>query len=184
MNATEERLKALMLRGLDGDGGAHRQLLAGLAVLLRRYYARAMRRNPSDVEDLVQECLIAVHTRRESYDRSQLFTPWLFAIARYKKIDHYRRGQLRATAPLEDVELTFGLDDSDAIEAGLDLEHLLSELPERERDAIRHVKLEGRSVTEAAELGGITESYVKVSIHRGLKKLMARVRNSENQSAD
>lgn len=180
MTATEERLRALMLRGLDGDASAHRQLLADLAIILRRYFARAMRRNPADVEDLVQECLITVHTRRESYDRSLLFTPWLFAIARYKKIDHYRRGRLRVTAPLDGVELTFGIDDSEAVEAALDLEQLMSELPERERDAIRQVKLEGRSVTEAARLGGISESYVKVSIHRGLKKLMARVRNSEN----
>ena len=33
-------------------------------------------------EDLVQEVLIAVHTRRHTYDPSQPFTPWLYGIAR------------------------------------------------------------------------------------------------------
>lgn len=168
-----------MLEGLDGNAKAQRQLLFDLALVLRRYFARDMRGRSLDVEDLVQETLIAVHTRRESYDRTQLFTPWLFAIARYKKVDHYRRGRLRTTAPLDEVELKFGLDESAAIEAALDLEHLLSELPRRERDAIRQVKVEGLSVAEAAERGGISESYVKVSIHRGLRKLMARIQAGE-----
>lgn len=184
MRAIEDRLKALMLRGLDGDVAAHRQLLAELAGVLRRYYARALRGNMSDAEDLVQETLIAVHTRRDSYDPTQPFTPWAFAMARYKRIDLFRRRRIRAAAPLDEIELKFGLDNSEAVEAVFDLDHLMADLPERERTVIRHVKLEGLSVAEAAERTGLSEAYVKVSVHRGLKKLMARVRGSGNQGAD
>jgi DNA-directed RNA polymerase specialized sigma24 family protein len=38
-----------------------------------------------------------------------------------------------------------------------------------------HVKLEGRSVAETAQLTGMSESAVKVGIHRGLKALAAKL---------
>jgi RNA polymerase sigma-70 factor, ECF subfamily len=184
VRAIEDHLKGLMLRGLDGDETAHRQLLIELAAILRGYFGRTARSARADVEDLVQETLIAVHTRRESYDTTQPFTPWAFAMARYKRIDHFRRSRIRAAAPLTDLDRRHGVDDSAAVEAAFDIEHLMVELPPREREAIRYVKLEGLSVAEAALRSGISEAYVKVSVHRGLRKLMARVRNRENPRAD
>lgn len=68
MKETESRLRALMLRGLEGDAAAHTRLLGELAPLLRAYFARRMGGDHADGEDLVQETLIAIHTRRESYD--------------------------------------------------------------------------------------------------------------------
>jgi RNA polymerase sigma-70 factor (ECF subfamily) len=81
--AAEAQLKALMLSGLAGDAAAYRALLAALGQLLRRYYARRLADRAS-AEDLVQETLIAVHTRRATYDPSMPLTPWLYAVARYK----------------------------------------------------------------------------------------------------
>lgn len=184
MRAIEDHLKGLMLRGLDGDEVAHRQLLIELAAILRGYFGRTARYARADVEDLVQETLIAVHTRRESYDTTQPFTPWLFAMGRYKRIDHFRRSRLRTAAPLSDLDRRYGVDDSTAVEAAFDIEHLLADLPPREREAIRHVKLEGLSVAEASIRSGLSEAYVKVSVHRGLRKLMAKVRKSETPRAD
>lgn len=184
MRAIEDHLKALMLRGLDGDERAHRQLLFELAAILRGYFGRTARSAGGDVEDLVQETLIAVHTRRESYDPTQPLTPWVFAMARYKRIDHFRRSRLRAGSPLTDLDRSHGVDDSAANEAAIDVEHLLADLQPRERLAIRQVKLEGLSVAEAALRSGISEAYVKVSIHRGLRRLMAKVRNGGSPRAD
>src|SRR4051812_44460263 len=99
---TEAALKALMLLGLDGDAPAYRLLLSQLGGRLRVYFERRMRDAPGDVEDLVQETLMAVHTRRAPYDRAQPFTPWAFALARYKLIDHWRRRKVRATTPIDD----------------------------------------------------------------------------------
>lgn len=176
MTATEDRLKALMLRGLDGDAGAHRELLSILASLLRAFYGRRMGRDSVDLEDLVQETLIAVHTRRASYSPTQPFTPWAYAMARYKLIDYLRRRSYRVTAPLDVAHDAVEPDVSEAATAGADLERLMSELPSKQRDAIRFVKLQGLSVAEAAQLSGQSESAIKVGIHRGLKALMARVR--------
>ena len=96
MDDLETQLKRLMLRGLDGDANAHRRLLSLLSERLRAYYSHRMASAHADVEDLVQETLLAVHLRRASYDRGQPFTAWAFAIARYKLIDHWRR---RKSAP-------------------------------------------------------------------------------------
>ena len=92
-----------MLRGLDGDARAHRDLLVALGVRLRAYLGQRMSDSPADVEDLVQDCLLSVHTRRASYDRDQPLTAWAHAIARYKLIDYWRRRKVRFAKPLDDV---------------------------------------------------------------------------------
>lgn len=182
MAATEDRLKTLMLQGLDGDAAAHRQLLAELGRALRGYYARALGAGESDVEDLVQETLIAVHVRRESYERSRSFTTWAFAIARYKLIDHYRHRKLWDMAPLEDADDLFAVDESEGATAAHDLERLMREVTPQQREAIRYVKLEGLSVEEAAKRSGLSPANVKVSVHRGLQKLVARVRRDQRDA--
>jgi len=58
------------------------------------------------------------------------------------------------------------------------LSKLLHELPERQRLPIMHVKLEGLSVTETAKMTGLSESAVKIGVHRGLKALAARIRGT------
>ncbi|HEX4097595.1 MAG TPA: sigma-70 family RNA polymerase sigma factor, partial [Caulobacteraceae bacterium] len=81
-----------MLAGLAGETEPYRRLLDELSRLLRAFYGR--RCPPGmDAEDLVQETLIAVHTRRATYDPGQPFTAWAYAIARYKLIDALRRGR-------------------------------------------------------------------------------------------
>ncbi|MFZ5669529.1 MAG: sigma-70 family RNA polymerase sigma factor [Pseudomonadota bacterium] len=175
MRETELELKALMLKGLDGDAAAQARLLSGLSALLRPFFARRLGRDDGDVEDLVQECLIAVHVRRESFDRSGLFTPWAFAIARYKLIDCYRRRRVRAWSLLEEVGELFAPDRADGTMPARDLGRLLDGLPARQRDAIRRTRIEGLSTEEAAAATGMSPSLVKVNVHRGLKTLMARV---------
>lgn len=175
MQETERRLRALMLAGLAGDATSQSRLLSELANLLRIFFSRRLGREDSDVEDLVQDCLIAVHVRRETFDRSGLFTPWAYAIARYKLIDHYRRKRVRNWAPLDEADELIAPDlTGDAMHVR-DLDRLLSGLPDKQRDAIRKTKLEGLSTEEAALATGMSPSLVKVNVHRGLKALMARV---------
>ena len=52
-----------------------------------------------------------------------------------------------------------------------DVLKLLDALPEKQRLPIRLMKLEGLSVVEAARMAGMSESAVKVGVHRGLKAL-------------
>ncbi|MDZ4322227.1 MAG: sigma-70 family RNA polymerase sigma factor, partial [Phenylobacterium sp.] len=177
--ATEDRLKSLMMQGLNGDAAAHSRLLSELAVLLRGFYSRRFGGDPSDAEDLVQETLIAVHNRRESYDPGKPFTSWAFSMARYKMIDEFRRRRVRVNVPIDDIEDLFAEDDHEAATASVDLQRLMAELPLQQRNAILQVKVEGLSVEEAAQRSGLSPSNVKISIHRGMKKLIARVQGSD-----
>ncbi len=174
MRANEDQLRAWMIGGLDGDAAAHASLLRALVPLLRSFYRRRVSAGPDDIEDLVQETLIAVHTRRGTYDRDRVFAAWLFAIARYKMIDQFRRN--RRTVPiegLEDMLVAEGFEDSSI--ARMDIDNLLATLPVKQARAIRATRIDGASVAEAANAAGIGESDVKVSVHRGLKALAARI---------
>jgi RNA polymerase sigma-70 factor (ECF subfamily) len=175
MQVTEDQLKCWMTGGLDGDAAAHEALLRALVPLLRGFYRRRLRGADDDAEDLVQETLISVHTRRASYDRDRPFTAWMYAIARYRLIDHLRRR--RASVSIEDVEAILIVEGfEEATSARLDVSAMLSTLSPKQARAIQDTHLEGLSVAEAAARAGIGESDVKVSVHRGLKALAARIK--------
>lgn len=175
---TEPELHALMVAGLAGDASAYRELLERLSRQLRGYYKGQfdrLGRGPADAEDLVQETLIGIHTRRHTYDPSQPFTAWVYAIARYKFVDYLRRAHASLKdLPIEDVQEMTSRDDQGQVESNLDLEKLMANLPTKMREAIQAVKLDGLTVSEAAARSGMSESNVKVSVHRGLKA-MARL---------
>lgn len=172
----EQRLKALMLRAQAGDGRAWREVLTVLSVRLAVYFRRRLGAElAAEVDDLVQEALLAVHSRRMTYDASQPFTAWVHALARYKLIDLWRRRRVRRHVPLDDVAETLWVEADGGAEAGADLDRLLGDLPTRQEQLVRGVKIEGLSLAEAGERFGMTEGAAKVSLHRALRVLMAKV---------
>lgn len=177
----EERLRSLFLRGLAGDAVAYRDCLQQLARHLRAFLARRLFGWPDEVEDLVQECLLAMHNQRHTYQSDQPLTAWAHAIARYKLIDLLRAKSVREALhePLDDEMALFAESATEASDARRDVQALLAQLPDRHRLPIVHVKLEGLSVAETARLTGMSESAVKVGIHRGLKALAAKLRGGD-----
>jgi RNA polymerase sigma-70 factor (ECF subfamily) len=125
--------------------------------------------------------LLAIHNQRHTYDPGLPLTAWVHAIAKYKLIDLLRRRSAREalTDPLdEDRELAVE-SDTEAADARRDIHKLLGQLPERQRLPIVRTKLEGLSVAEAARVTGMSESAVKVGVHRGLKALARLIRGAE-----
>lgn len=179
MSVNEAELKDLMLAGLRGDSAAHQMLLRQVARQLRGYYKVKLSRigrSAAEVEDLVQEVLIAIHTRRHTYNPEELFTPWMYSIARYKLIDNLRRTKTSLVdVPLDDVEEIIAQDDHIGVESAHDLHKLMSRLPKKMRLAIQLVKLDGLSVAETARRSGMSESDVKISVYRGLRALAAEI---------
>lgn len=174
MRADEGRLREWMIGGLNGDAAAHASLLQALVPLLRNFYRRRMPASHDDIEDMVQETLIAVHTRRSTYDRDRPFTAWLYSIARYKMVDQFRR--TRRTVPIEEIEEILVAEGFESASiARIDVDRLLASLPPKQGRAIRATRITGASIAEAASAAGIGESDVKVSVHRGLKALAARI---------
>ena len=169
----EHRLKTLMQQGQAGDVTAWRELLTLLGRQLRGYFSRRMDTGAAaDVEDLVQETLMAIHRRRMTYDATQPFTAWAYAVARYKMIDFWRRSKTRKHVSIDDV--ADWLEDGSSAEDGAvraDLDRLLSVLPERQQRLVRDVKIEGLSLAEAGVRMGVSEGAAKVALHRAMKVL-------------
>lgn len=179
--ATERQLRGLFLAGLEGDVQAYQSFLQALGGNLRAFLRKRLSYACSDIEDIVQEILIAVHNGRHTYEPDQPLTAWTYAIARYKMTD-YLRGRYRYDAwneSLEDQQQElFAESDEEAAQARRDVDKLLAQLPDRHRLPIMYVKLQGLSVAEAAQLTGLSESAVKVGIHRGIKALAAKIRGT------
>nr|UXE44214.1 ECF RNA polymerase sigma factor SigF [uncultured bacterium] len=180
----EERLRSLLILGLGGDASAYRIFLGELTAHLRAFLRRRMSQLPEETEDLLQELLIAIHRQRHTYDPRQPLTAWVQAIARYKLTDLLRR-RSRTDAlhdPFDTEENLFAAadtaaDEIAAAEARYDVVKLLEQLPDRQRLPILYVKIEGGSVADAAKRIGMSESAVKVGIHRGLKALAMKIRS-------
>lgn len=173
MKATEHELKSLLMDHLAGDPEAYRAFLEKVSVLLRQFVGRRLfrlRRSEQDVEDIVQETLIAIHARRHTYDGETPVTAWVYAIARYKLIDNLRLSPCQSDLASLD-EMDGAIDDSGQTEARLAVQKMLSLLPEKLRVPLELMKLQGLSASEAARQTGTSEVTVRVNVHRGLKAL-------------
>lgn len=175
----ESGLKPLWLRAQSGDEQAYRQALLSIAGRLRAYFRRRLINLPDEVEDLVQETLLALHLHRDSYDPAQAVSAWVFGIAHHKLMDLHRRRGRRETLhePMDGLEEYLTAEESGETLANVDLYKLLEKLPQAQRMAIELTKLEGLSVAQASARSGISESAIKVQVHRGLKRLATLVRS-------
>lgn len=171
----EPRLKTMMVRGLDGDRAAYRDLLSTLTPFLRAHFRRRLGEHGAEAEDLVQETLLAIHLKRDTYDRSQPVSPWIYGVARYKLLDHFRRTGARRTVPLEDAGALFSSETADEGVVRRDVMTLLARLPGRQAQLMRDVKITGLSMDEAAQRAGMSTTAAKVSVHRGMQRLMREV---------
>ena len=169
----EERLLGLFARARAGDAGAYHTFLAELAGHLRAFFRRRLARRPDDVEDLVQETLLAVHNQRHTYVAGEPLTPWLYAIARYKLVDAFRRRGRRMEIEIGEVAETFAAPQSETISKH-EIGRALETLSPGQRSVVAAVSIEGRSVSETAKILGMKETAVRVALHRGLTSLATR----------
>lgn len=188
----EAELSKLMREAQAGDSNSYHQLLMRIRDMLGRFvghsFARlGLDRGSSAADDVVQDILLAVHLKRSTYDPEQFVLPWLYAIARYKIIDHFRRhrrqhGHARNVSvddELETLEVALTAPEISTT-AGHDVEHLLQNLSEKQQVILRMIKLDGLSVAEVAKQTGYTASDIKVTVHRAIKALRTVIEDGEN----
>jgi RNA polymerase sigma factor (sigma-70 family) len=166
----------LMVAAQNGHGGAYRRLLGEISAWLQHYFQRRL--PYGDVDDAVQETLLAVHRRRHTYDPKYPLGPWLAAIARRKWIDQLRSLGRRPTEALSD-DLSVG-DHEVAVTSASVLASLLEELRPAQAQAIMLVKLQGYSIEDASHETGQSISAVKMNIHRGLARLTAFIEKTHD----
>ena len=174
-----------MCAAMEGDACLYRGLLAEIAISVRVMARGALSRagvGDADVEDIVQETLLAIHLKRETWDRAELLAPWVFAIARHKIVDALRRRGVRRAEPIEYFEETLAAPETPDPHDRSDVERLMRELAPRQRAIVRALSLEGESVATTARRLAMSEGAVRVAFHRALKSLAEIWR--ESQSSD
>ena len=170
----EARWSGLMARTQRGDGAAYEALLGELATVIEAYVRRRFGRPPM-LEDLVQECLLALHRARGTYDPRRPFRPWMFTIVHHRVIDVLRRKE----PPMVSLQAApVVADDRDPL-ALLDGARILQGIGIDQREAIVLVKYAGYTSGEAAASLGITESALKARLRRGLKAITALLKREE-----
>ena len=170
----EGRLSSLLTAGLGGSAADYREFLTLTTLMVRPFVSRQltrMGRADSDAEDIVQETIVAIHSKAHTYDASLPVTAWIHAIARYKTIDFLRASRAQTLhVPLDELESASVPFDDSRENLGV-LRTRLAALPSNLRIPLQLTKLEGLSVAEASARTGMSQTAVKVSVHRAIKTL-------------
>jgi RNA polymerase sigma-70 factor (ECF subfamily) len=168
----------LMVAAQAGDGAAYDRLLRGVTPFVRAL-ARRHCRNPSDLEELVQDTLLTLHRVRHTYDPGRPFSPWLAAIASRRSIDGLRRRLRLSRYEVTDATAHETFVDTAAnyeveqLRSAEEVGELLRLLPPRQRQALEALKLKEMSLAEASAASGQSVGALKVNAHRALKALRA-----------
>ena len=177
--SSSDDLSQLMRLARRGDDEAYRRLLYCVAAWLRSVARRGLARagrSTEDSEDIVQETLLVMHLKRDSWDDSQPLEPWLHAIARHKLVDHLRRFGFRDLVDIDEHAWMLAAPQPAEAGASADARQMLSSLPERQRVIVEAISIEGRSARDVGQRLGMSEGAVRVALHRALKALAAAYR--------
>ncbi len=177
----EEKWRELLRLSQMGDREAYATLLSDLIPLLRGV-VRQKWRNEADVEDIVQEILLSLHTARHTYDPDRPFRPWLMTIVSRRIADMAHSSSHRASHEtyVEILpETSAGSEtkiDQDRHDDGQTFQRALSELPAGQRRALELLKIEGLSLKEASAITGKSVASLKVTVHRAVKAMQRALR--------
>jgi RNA polymerase sigma-70 factor (ECF subfamily) len=175
----EQQWAAWMRAGLTGDAAAYRQLLEAIVPRVRKFAAGGLSRagiGNADAEDVVQEILLAIHLKRQTWMQDQPFLPWLNAITRHKLIDVMRRRGRRGEVPIEGLIEILPDESAQPETSQTELTKLVSRLDGKQQAIVSSISLDGESIRDTATKLGMTEGAVRVGFHRGLKKLASLYR--------
>jgi RNA polymerase sigma-70 factor (ECF subfamily) len=180
-SASDDLWSSMMRAAMAGDEAVYRRLLEALGrsvrAMARAAFARA-RLGDADVEDAVQETLLAIHLKRHTWDPTQKLGPWVNAVARHKIIDAMRRRGARRAEPIEDFEEFLAAPEAEDPHALTDAKRLMETLNPRQRDIVQSISLDGQSIASVASRLSMSEVAVRVALHRALKALGAAWRRS------
>ncbi|SHO67642.1 RNA polymerase sigma-70 factor, ECF subfamily [Pseudoxanthobacter soli DSM 19599] len=179
MTDRERRWAGLMQAALAGDGAAYERLLREIAPAIRVVVQRRLTRigaPAAECEDIVQETLLALHLKRQSWRTGDPLGPWLWTIARNKMVDHLRRRGRRVEVPVEDFADVLAAPEERPGTEAADVERHLAQLPEKQRDVLRSIAVDGSSIGETAERMKMTPGAVRGALHRAFSSLSARLR--------
>jgi RNA polymerase sigma-70 factor (ECF subfamily) len=170
--ANDTPLDDLLRAANRGDQRAYGDFLRAITPVVRGI-ARARGGGLGDdvIEDIVQETLLAIHQKRHTWREDMAVRPWLYAIVRYKVVDAFRARGRRVQVPIEDFAEVLPAEAGPDPTERSDAERVIDRLDPRAARIVRAIGLEGASIAETSRALQMTETAVRVALHRGLKKL-------------
>jgi RNA polymerase sigma-70 factor (ECF subfamily) len=169
----EAELSRLLRAAIGGDERAYADFLHRVATLVRGFARRKIVQGGVDPEDVVQETLLAIHVKRHTWRPDAPVLPWGFAIARFKLIDAFRRRGRRSEVEIDEIAETFAEPEAETV-SERDINRALDGLPPAQRSVVSSISVDGQSIGETAAKLGISETAVRVSLHRGLTAIAKR----------
>jgi RNA polymerase sigma-70 factor, ECF subfamily len=169
----DSSLEALMTRYQTGDLVAARALIELVSPPLHRFFA-LQATNRTDADDLLQEAWLRIHRVRRTYQPDKPLLPWIYAIARRVRIDHYRKAIRISVRERRLDDLTEAGSGAETAHV-VDLEELLAPLSDGQREVLEMLKIAGMSLEEVAQATSCTVGSVKQKVHRAYEKLRQTV---------
>lgn len=169
----EAELSRLLRAAIAGDERAYADFLHRIAALVRGFVRRKIVQGGVDPEDVVQETLLAIHVKRHTWRSDAPVLPWVYAIARFKLIDAFRRRGRRIEVEIDEIAETFAEPETETV-SERDINRALEGLPPTQRSVVSSISVDGHSISETAAKLGVSETAVRVSLHRGLAAIAKR----------
>ncbi|WP_425348843.1 sigma-70 family RNA polymerase sigma factor [Pararhizobium antarcticum] len=160
----------LLRTAIAGDEKAYAAFLGRTASIVRGFARRKIVQGGVDAEDVVQETLLAIHTKRHTWITDAPVLPWIYAIARFKLIDAFRKRGRRVEIEIGEIAETFAQPESETV-SDREINRILEGLAPGQRSVVASISIDGRSIIETAETFGMTETAVRVALHRGLRSI-------------
>ena len=173
----ETELARLMRAAIAGDERAYGDFLQRAACLVRGFARRKIVQGGIDPEDIVQETLLAIHIKRHTWRQDAPVKPWLYAIANYKLIDAFRRRGRRVEIEIGEIAETFAEPEPETV-SDREIGRVLQTLAPGQRSVVAAISVDGRSIGETAKRLGMSETAVRVALHRGLAAIAKRIGRS------
>ena len=175
----DAELARLLRAAIAGDEKAYGDFLQRAACLVRSFVCRKIVQGGIDPEDIVQETLLAIHMKCHTWRQDAPVAPWLYAIAKYKLIDAFRQRGRRVEIEIGEIAETFAVPTSETV-SNREINHALAMLAPGQRSVVAAISVDGRSISETAKWLGMTETAVRVSLHRGLTAINGRLGRNQN----
>jgi RNA polymerase sigma-70 factor, ECF subfamily len=163
---------------MNGDQKSYAMFLERVAGMLRTYLKKSVnpgRVSNEQVEDLIQDVLMAIHQKRSTYRIEMPLMPWLYSITRYRLIDSYRaEGRKPMVLSFdENFDLNEIADESEPQESNCkaELEVVMGCLSDKQKQVLHLAKVEELPLAEVSVRMKMSLSSVKVTIHRAMEKL-------------
>lgn len=169
----EAELSRLLRSALAGDERAYAAFLQGVAALVRGFVRRKIVHGGVEPEDVVQETLLAIHLKRHTWRVEAPVLPWVYAIARFKLVDAFRRRGRRIEVDIDDIADSFAAPQAETV-SEREIGRVLDSLPPGQRSVVSSISVDGNSIGETAERLGLSETAVRVALHRGLAAIARR----------